>query len=110
MKLKKIFVVMMLGLVLVFSATSAFANSTTTVSGEGTFGFEGVISNFVKTLQGPTAQNICIAAIIICALALIFQPDMQSWMKMLVAIVLIAACIAKASNFVGAIFGTGCLI
>ena len=81
---------------LVGSYTPAYAD---------TFGFESIIEKFTEALKGDTAQNICIAAIVICALALIFQPDMQAWMKTMVAIVLIAACIAKATVFVQAIFG-----
>jgi type IV secretory pathway VirB2 component (pilin) len=83
------------------AATAASANITGG-GGGGANGlpWEGILQALTTALTGKTAQLICVIAIFVAGIALIFGEDLGHFAKRLLMIVIAAAFIIGAGGFV----------
>jgi type IV secretory pathway VirB2 component (pilin) len=89
---------------LVFAAVAAASATTTNQIGTGNntevLPWEGVLSSLAGALTGVTAKIICVIAIFVAGVALIFGEDMGHFAKRLLMIVIAAAFLIGAGSFV----------
>ncbi|MBD5655585.1 MAG: TrbC/VirB2 family protein [Candidatus Eremiobacteraeota bacterium] len=86
------------------AATAASANITGGGPGgggaAGTLPWETILQSLTTALTGKTAQLICVIAIFVAGIALIFGEDLGHFAKRLLMIVIAAAFIIGAGGFV----------
>lgn len=68
--------------------------------------WEGPLTKLSGSLTGPVAQAICLIAIVICGLTLIFGGEMGEFAKRTIYIVIVVAFILGASGFIRSMFTT----
>lgn len=66
--------------------------------------WEGPLEKLSNSLTGPVAQAICLIAIVICGLTLIFGGEMGEFAKRTIYIVIVVAFILGASGFIRSMF------
>ncbi len=86
-------------LFVVFAMNAAYAAGTNGTSA-GPLPWESALSNLAGALTGTTAKIICIIAIFIAGVALIFGEDLGQFAKRLLMIVIAAAFLVGAGSFV----------
>jgi type IV secretory pathway VirB2 component (pilin) len=95
-----------------FIAAMSVASATTTGAAPGGGGgaggalpWEPVLANLANALTGNTAKVICIIAIFVAGVALIFGEDMGHFARRLLMIVIAAAFLIGAGSFVTTFLG-----
>ncbi len=89
------------------------ASATTVVTAPGGAGgatagvlpWEGVLANLANALTGNTAKVICIIAIFVAGVALIFGEDLGHFARRLLMITIAAAFLIGAGSFVSTFIG-----
>ena len=73
--------------------------------------WEGPLTRLANSLTGPVAQAVCLIAIVVCGLTLIFGGEMGAFAQRNIYIVIVIAFILGASGFISSMFGaTGALV
>jgi type IV secretion system protein VirB2 len=73
--------------------------------------WEGPLEKLSNSLTGPVAQAVCLIAIVICGLTLIFGGEMGEFAKRTIYIVIVVAFILGASGFIRSMFvSTGAVL
>jgi type IV secretory pathway VirB2 component (pilin) len=94
--------------VLFLSAANAAMATVTAAPGGGgtsTLPWEGILSTLANALTGNTAKIICIIAIFVAGVALIFGEDLGQFAKRLLMIVIASAFLIGAGSFVTSFLG-----
>jgi len=98
--------------VLVFATVSIAAASVTDTAATGAAGttasalpWEGILGTLANALTGTTAKIICIIAIFVAGVALIFGEDMGQFARRLLMIVIASAFLIGAGSFVANFLG-----
>lgn len=81
------------------AGSDALASSTTTG-----LPWESPLKKLADSLTGPVAQAICLIAIVIGGLTLIFGGEMGEFAKRTIYIVIVIAFILGASSFIASMF------
>ena len=84
--------------IMLLAVDSAFAGGTNGTS--STLPWESALQNLSGALTGTTAKIICVIAIFIAGVALIFGEDLGQFAKRLLMIVIAAAFLVGAGSFV----------
>lgn len=82
-----------------FLAGVSAASATTATAGGG-LPWEGALGNLVTALTGHTAQLICVIAIFVAGIALIFGEDLGHFARRILMIVIGAAFLIGGGGFV----------
>jgi type IV secretion system protein VirB2 len=91
----------------VVAASAAMATVTAAPGGGGAavLPWEGILSTLANALTGTTAKIICIIAIFVAGIALIFGEDLGQFAKRLLMIVIASAFLVGAGSFVANFLG-----
>ena len=84
--------------IVVIGMNAAFAGAAN--GSTSTLPWEGALSSLAGALTGSTAKFICIIAIFIAGVALIFGEDLGQFAKRLLMVVIAAAFLVGAGSFV----------
>lgn len=89
------------------AANAAMATVTAAPGGGNTsvLPWEGILSTLANALTGTTAKIICIIAIFVAGVALIFGEDLGQFAKRLLMIVIASAFLIGAGSFVANFLG-----
>lgn len=95
----------MLPALVLVAATAASANVTGPGGGgggggNGTLPWETILQTLANALTGKTAQLICVIAIFVAGIALIFGEDLGQFARRILMIVIAAAFLIGAGGFV----------
>lgn len=63
--------------------------------------WESPLSSLQRSLTGPVAQAVCLIAIVICGLTLIFGGEIGEFAKRIIYIVIVVAFVLGATSFIG---------
>ncbi len=66
--------------------------------------WESPLHRLASSLTGPVAQAVCLIAIVVCGLTLIFGGEMGEFAKRTIYLVIVIAFILGASGFISSMF------
>ena len=86
-------------------AEAAFAQSIT-VSASSTVPWEAGLSTLIKSLTGPIAATVAVAAFALCTWQIIRGAELSSWVAPMIVAALAVATMVNASDLIETLSGT----